>query len=80
MAQRILLVYGKCDCNNYFGFDAEKEEDELFDYNTDAVLKDVDFEEFAEFEEEQEEITDQTILDLMGEEFSRGTSRFSKPF
>ena len=60
--------------------DAEKEEDELFDYNTDAVLKDVDFEEFAEFEEEQEEITDQTILDLMGEEFSRGTSRFSKPF
>ena len=60
--------------------DAEKEEDELFDYKTDVVLKDADFEEFAEFEEEQEEITDQTILELMGEDSNHGTSRFSKPF
>ena len=27
VAQRILLVYGKCCCNNYFGFDDERNED-----------------------------------------------------
>ena len=48
--------------------DPDKEEDDLFDYKTDAVLRDVDFEEFADFEEEQEELTDQTLLDLMEED------------
>lgn len=45
--------------------DENKEEEELFDYKTDAVLKDVDFDEFTEFEEEQEELNDEVLKDLM---------------
>ena len=45
--------------------DENKEEEELFDYKTDAVLKDVDFNEFTEFEEEQEELNDEVLKDLM---------------
>ena len=45
--------------------DPDKEENDLFDYKTDVVLKDTDFEQFAEFEEEQEELNDQILLDLM---------------
>lgn len=45
--------------------DKNKEEEELFDYKTDAVLKDVDFAEFTEFEEEQEELNDKVLKELM---------------
>lgn len=44
--------------------DENKEEEELFDYKTDAVLKDVDFAEFTEFEEEQEELNDKVLEEL----------------
>ena len=45
--------------------DENKEEEELFDYKTDAVLKDVDFAEFTEFEEEQEELNDKVLEELV---------------
>lgn len=45
--------------------DENKEEEELFNYKTDAVLKDVDFDEFTEFEEEQEELNDKVLKELM---------------
>ena len=45
--------------------DENKEEEELFDYKTDAVLKDVDFAEFTEFEEEQEELNDEVLKELI---------------
>ena len=45
--------------------DENKEEEELFNYKTDAVLKDVDFDEFTEFEEEQEELNDKVLEELV---------------
>ena len=45
--------------------DPEQEEDDLFDYKTDSVLKDIDFNEFAELEEELEEIDDNLLLEFM---------------
>jgi hypothetical protein len=47
--------------------DEGEEEDELFDYKQDVVLKDVDFNTFAELEEELEGIDDQALLELMNE-------------
>jgi hypothetical protein len=47
--------------------DEGEEEDELFDYKQDVVLKDVDFNAFAELEEELENIDDQALLELMNE-------------
>lgn len=47
--------------------DEEKEEAELFDYKTDVVLKDADFTEFAEFEEEQEDLNDDILMELMNQ-------------
>ena len=47
--------------------DESEEEDELFDYKQDVVLRDVDFNAFAELEEELEGIDDQALLELMNE-------------
>lgn len=44
-----------------------EEENDLFDYQQDVVLKDVDFNEFAELEEELEEIDDNTLMELMNQ-------------